>query len=765
MKTEGKALEAMSMRRFAAYTFPLFALVGFVFGVVLVPVSARASCPNSGFRVGASAGLSDCRAYEQVSPEDKGGFAAFPANNAAAQVSSSGEAIAYIGAQAFSGAVGNTAVGAGHVSTRAADWHTNEWTPKVPGTTLTNFEVDYAFSPDLSQAVLRALSVPLSPGATPYAYNLFLRDVSGSYSLVNSKPPALPPEAFCGPEELVLCHFSVDVSAFAGVSSDYNHILLESNAQFTPDAPPPGTEALYEQSGGEVRLVGILPDNAPASTSTAGAGSSSFYEARATKADRSVARAFSQDGSHVIFQAPADGGLPDTAQNGQIQVYDRINHAETIEISQPAEGATPAVTTPQDATFQTASLDGSRIFFTSSADLTSQSNTGPENNSKTLYEYNVQSKQLTDLTLDANPADTATGPMVQGVIDSSTDGSYVYFVADGQLSEGKGVDGQPNLYMVHEGSRPVFIATLLAKGGNCSVEIADACVWSPFPAVRQAYITSDGRHMAFISSRSIPTVNFPAGYDNLDQETGNADTQVYEYTAPTHAEGTGQLFCASCDPSGAPPVGPAVIGGEAQLEQAGHYNSISTAFYHARALSENGRRLFYAAPASLQTSFDSVYEFEQNGEGTCESPRGCENLISEPGNTGVDVFLGASADGSNVYFATTSRLVATDVDSLRDVYDARVDGGISTPPVETPCEAACHSHEPTAPALPPDSLAAGLSENLAAPPPPSPPPPVKKCTRKGYRLSHGKCVKLKQHAMKRKKAKRATATSQTRRPR
>jgi hypothetical protein len=757
---EARVLKVLGLRRFATWIIALAVLASLVFGGGFVSTSVGASCSNSGVREGASAGLADCRAYEQVSPVDKGGFAAYPANTAPAQVSTSGEALAYQSVQAFPDSVGNTGLAAGHVSTRTADgWQTAEWTPHVPKTEVLHdtYKVDYNFSPDLSQAIFQVLDAPLAPGATTYALNLFRRDATGGYSLVNSNPPALPAEAFCSPEELGTCYFSFDVSAFAGASSNFSHVLLESNAQFTPNAPPPGVEALYENAGGEVRLVGILPDNTPATTSTAGAGSSIHFTTSAKLADGSVARALSQDGSHAVFQAPADGGLPDTAQSGQIEVYDRINHTETTEISQPAEGATPAVSTPESATFQSASVDGSRVFFTSSAELTTPSDTGAENSSETLYEYDLDTKQLTDLTVDTSPVDAVTGPMVQGVIDSSTDGSYIYFVAYGQFSEGKGVDGQPNLYMIHDGGTPVFIATLLATGGGCNFQIADSCVWSPFPAVREAYATPDGRHLAFMSSRSIPTVNFPAGYDNIDQETGQPDTQVYEYTAPSRTEGTGQLLCASCDPSGASPVGNAVIGGLVQLEENGNYSSIGSAFYRARAISENGQRVFYAAPPSFETPLNAIYEFEQSGEGSCEDARGCRNLISSPSSTEVNNFLGASADGANVYFATTSQLTPTDTDKLRDVYDVRVDGGIPTPPVASPCASACQRPASLTTSPQAESLTPGASDNL-----PSPPPP-KKC-KKNYRLSHGKCVKTKKKH-KTRHSSRTKSTRNTRRPR
>jgi hypothetical protein len=726
--------------------------IGLSIGSGLASASAEtspSSCPNEALRTGPSSESPDCRAYEQVSPTGKGGFGAYPVVPQPAQVSSSGTALLYFNYQALPGAVGNTAASAAHVSTRTSEgWQTDEWTPAVSkAEVLSLYKVEYTFSSDLTQSIIQVPLIPLTPDATPYAMNLFHRHSGGAYTLVDSRPPLLSPETLCGPEELGECWRSRDTLAFAGASSDFSHVLFESNAQFTASAPETGIESLYENTAGTVHLVGILPDNQPAATSTAGSGSSIFYASSFSSADRSVERAVSQDGSHVIFQAPADGGEPAPEQVGLSEVYDRIDGTETIEISKPAPGATPAVSTPEPATFQSASVDGSRMFFTSSAELTSASNTGEANNSEDLYEYVFETEQLTDLTIDTNPLDATTGAMVQGVVDSSTDGTYVYFVAYGQLVEGKGVDGQPNLYMVHNGAKPVFIATL-GNNGQC-IYLADPCVWSPYQALREAYVTPDGLHMAFTSSQSLPTINFPGGYNNIDQETGQADTEVYEYTAPTKAEGTGQLVCASCDLTGAQPVGKATIGGISRGpgEQSGKaiYSSISTSFYRVRSLSNDGRRLFYEAPASVETRYDSVFEYEQHGEGTCANPRGCQTRISN-GNSEADFFLGSNADGSDVFLATTSQLAHTDHDELRDIYDARVNGGIPTTPTKPVCEATCY--EPGSPLSPsaPDSVSTGSSGNA--------PHIVSAKCKTGFTLSHGKCLKRKKKTKKKKKKKK-----------
>jgi len=693
--------------------------------VTVVPALAT-SCPNEAFRSGAAEGLPDCRAFEQVSPSNKGGFAGYPlpTQPTIAQVSPSGEKIGYVTYSAFPGALGNTAINAGHVSTRSADaWQTAEWTPAVPKSeVLKTYEADYVFSEDLSQAALQVPLVLLTPEATPNVENLYIRHPEGVYTLVDAAPPALSAEAICGPGLLYLCFRFEDKSTYAGASNDMRHMLFESTSQLVPSAPPTEIPALYENFNGHVRLAGVLPDGSPASSSTAGSGSSVEYRSVELTADARVEHAVSRDGSRVVFEAPADEGGPDAEQNGLPEVYDRIAGSETVELSTPASGATPKVSTSEPGTFWDASEDGSRVFFTSSAELTTESNTGAANSSEDLYEYNLQSKALTDLTVDTNVADESTGAMVHGVAGVSSDGSYVYFVAGGELVKGKGVDGEPNLYVEHNGGSPKFIATLTA---------ADGSDWTQTASQSESYVTSDGKHLEFGSRVSLPSANFPKGYDNHDQASGEVDREIYEYTA-AETEEASQLLCASCDPSGAKPVGDAFTSG-------------NTAFSRARVVSENGARVFYTARTPLVPAIEKIFEYEQDGEDGCVDPLGCQYLLGGLSGTEDEQFLGASASGDDVFIATTAQLVPGDTDNLRDVYDVRVDGGVSLPPGESVCQSECRT--PTSPATTSPTIVgatAGPSGNLR---PPSPQrgagsPPKTKCS-KGHKRRHGRCVRVK----------------------
>ncbi len=688
-------------------------------GLASMPAaSARAdACPNAGFRVGPSEHLPDCRAYEQVSPVEKAGADAVGTQQlspAQAAPCGAGEqcTFAYMNAAAaFAEAQGNELPNAYLATRGAGGWQTTALTPPtLQAPTSAKAKVSYAFSEDLSTAVLRVPFQQLTAGAPTGVYNLFVRQPGGGYSLVTATAPPVPPESGCGG-----CFETEDVPVFAGASADFSHVIFEANDSLVEDAPGGGVENLYETVGGRVRLVGILPDGAvPPEGATAGGGIGAVAR-RAGELDHAI----SQDGSRVLFEAAADGGAPDPAQEGRTELYDRIDGSSTVEVSAPAPGAEPAKCETRDglcdagsAQFWTASEDGSVVYFTSKAALTKESNTGPEEASEEdlgndLYRYDVETGALTDLTVDAGDAD---GAGVLGVVGSSDDGSYVYFVADGHLGGGA-TSGQPNLYVWHgtaeEPGTVKFIATLsppeeeeqenmeLMRGGSFQYH-SDVADWTSHPTESQAYVTPDGTHLAFMSVERL------TGYDNEDQLTGEADHEVFEYSAES-----GQLACASCDPDEAQPLGSAFIG--AKLNE-----RASTQFDQPRSLSDDGSRLFFSSPDPLVPGLTGgsmkVFEYEQ----------GAAHLISGSESGGSAMFLDASASGDDVFFATREQLAPTDTDELVDVYDARVDGGLPAPPAATPCEGST-CREPLAsppPLATPASAAFAGSGNLAPRPPP-----------------------------------------------
>jgi hypothetical protein len=693
--------------------------------------AASSACPNEALRrQNNSTALPDCRAYEMVSPVAKEGFDATSRASILqypAQAAPSGEAVAYQGYGPFVGAPANLFPNA-HLSSRTSGgWQTVDVTPPTPNPTLpfgaSAAITEFSFSEDLSQQVVMVPGQALTdlPAGNEGLFNLFLRKADGSYSLVNSAPPTEfpPPGAEC--YEFSRCFAEFDLIAFAGASSDFEHVFFEANDSLVGTGAPGGfVSNLYESSGGQLQVVGVLPDGELApSGAVPGSGGGGFFGGFYGEW-LNVDRAVSADGKRVLFSAVADGGQPAPAQNGLTELYDRIEGNETIEVSAPAPGATPANPAPQPAQFWNASEDGSLVFFTSAAELTTPSNTGTANNSEDLYRYNVDTETLTDLSVDTNPVDAATGAGVQGVVGASTDGSYVYFVASGELLPGEGEDGQPNLYVSHRGQLE-FIATLGA---------GDSRDWTSRPRELQAYLTPDGHHLAFMSRQSL------TGYDNTDQASGAADTEVFAYQAPEGA-GPGTLVCASCDPSGARPTGRAFIG-------AGPDFLASTPFHQPRAVSDSGQ-VFFSSPGPLihgQVSANAkLYEYEPDGVGGCAAKAGCISAISSEAGTAPTVFLDAGADGRDVFFATLSHLTPTDEDNLFDVYDARIGGGFAPPQPPPPCEGeGCIGAASTAP---PGAAKATATFNGREEGPKHP-----RCGKRQARR-RGRCVRRKHHAKKR----------------
>lgn len=740
------------------------------------PALAAESCPNETLRGGPSAALPDCRAYEQVSPAEKHGYDATGRGAGAeqhmpAQAAASGEgAVAYLGAGGFNGAQ-SSALPVAHLSTRTpSGWKTTELTP--PQNAAIEGE-GVRFSYDFSENLLEtAVKMPfLRPGAggePENVDNLYVREPGNNYRWINV---GTPPSG-CTSRETE-CFEKTALVSFAGATPDFSRTLFEDSASIASNGAEPAPEGsyivnLYENNGGAVHVVGVLPDGKLSPTG-AWAGNNDTYLGVAayfdawftlyadkgfqTQQDQgAMEHDISANGRRVIFESVADGGEPDAAQNGQIEVYDRVEGKKTIELSAPAAGASPKVTTAEPAQFWAASANGSRVYFTSSAELTSESNTGEANNSEDLYEYSFEREEhgeqpLRDLTVDTAAADEATGAGVLGVLgegeseEAGKPSSYVYFAAKGELVSGHGTDGEANLYVSHDGGAPTFIATLRPAftregGGGGSVDAeGDFRDWAVKPAESQAYVTPDGKYLAFMSINSLHTTNFPSGYNNVDTTSGLADSEVYEYSAEA-----GTLSCASCEPSGVPPWGGVATPEQgyffgAFLGQANPNRSSATVFHRPRSVSDNGARVFFSAPPmaserEADTNNAKVFEWERGGEGSCELASGCVFRLSSAASPGPASFLDADAAGNNVFFSTASQLVAGDKDNLVDVYDARVNGGFATTAEPAVCVTHCRSEGATQPG------AIGLVSGITGPSgnlPPAPSAPTQAASKQAKR--------------------------------
>jgi hypothetical protein len=366
------------------------------------------------------------------------------------------------------------------------------------------------------------------------------------------------------------------------------------------------------------------------------------------------------------------------------------------------------------------------------------------------------------------------GAGVQGVLGTSEDGSYVYFVANGLLSSGatqgscantypgpeEELLARCNLYVLHVGEPVRFIALLggeddkiLDLGGTTvSQRFGD---WRPDLGSRAAEVTPDGLSVAFSSTLPL------TGYDNVaptDLEHHRRIPELFVY----ELDGSGgQLYCASCNPSGTPPTEDVAEGeGEVSEYRLGSWARPTNIWgtYMTRWLSSDGTRVFFdtAQPLVAQDTngHADVYEWEREGTGGCGQSGGCVYLLSGGSSADDSVFLDASASGADVFLMTRAQLVPEDREEAFHVYDARaphVAGeAVGFPPVTgAVCGGECHTSPPAAPAFaaPVSATFSGVG-NLSAPAPAAKPvskPKPKKgvVCRRGFTRRHGRCVMVK----------------------
>jgi hypothetical protein len=344
-----------------------------------------------------AAGLPDGRGYELVSPADKGGNDVIGTTSrihAADGLSPSlPAAITFASFGAF-GDVQGTGIAAEYMAQRnggpgTQGWSTHAITPRQEP--LSFIAATEAHEPlyvgemsgDLTKGVFRAWS-PLSDDPNVQGVvNLYARtDLrtpgDGTYQLLTNSIAPLPPLA-----ANIGFNAQVQRPSIAGTSTDFRHVIFESGTNLTADASG-GNIKLYKSDDGVVRMISDGSGACPGASSgpfaiPAGATPTApcAIAGLGVNAKFLTPRVISADGSRVNFTSPVRSGFVPTvtASAGvasRVYQFDDQGTARaaddvTIEVS-ASEKSSPDVT--QAARYETASTDGSRVFFTSSEQLT-----------------------------------------------------------------------------------------------------------------------------------------------------------------------------------------------------------------------------------------------------------------------------------------------------------------------------------------------------------------------------------------------------------
>ncbi len=578
-------------------------------------------CSNQASRVGPSAGLPDCRAYEWVTPDLNNAFAEIEIDFGTTALAD-GSAIAYRIPDAPDKAEGSY-VYTWALSHRGPNgWETESRAPKAiaplevfwPAISSAVFSADYSENFTLSTNPLAGEA--LEPGVL----NLYVRKADGSYLRIS--PRGEPIDG------------GLQGGGFYGdavrASTDFKHVFFQMlNKQLPIDPVEIGNQ--YEWFNGETKLVTYLPATTP--------GGEEPLAPEGGEMPTGPMQSYSDDGHEVLFVA---NGLPG--------LYLRANATKTTEVS-ASQKAVPDPNPTARVTPVGMTKDGSRIFFTSSNELTDDANTGetaaaPNDKGADLYVYDVAAEELTDLTVDEEAADAETGAGVQRVVAATPDGSFIYFVATGKLAAG-GLSGKPNLYVLHDGEIHFITSGDAVKD--------------------RVYLTPNGEHLAFESSQIL------TGYDNA----GHREIFVYDFN--------GALHCVSCRSGGEPPTGNAKMSG-------------------GRTITDDGSRVFFESDDPLLPQATNrtvnVYEYEAG-----------QLHLMNPGDASAPThLLDASANGNDVFVATHQEFVLG-TGSPFSIYDARVNAEV-TQPIPPQCSGENCLGAPTSAPNPPGAGTAGFRAPL-----------------------------------------------------
>jgi NHL repeat-containing protein len=741
-----------------------------------LPPPSPANCGNHQARQEQnSSHLPDCRAYEMVSPTDKNQGQVEPQGTG---FSRDGTGAAFCTSAIFGDPPGQMSFFcAPYLSKRGASgWTTMaagpRYCPMNPGagpnetigSTLNTFPSPESFDrvvvsvPELAGCPFP----PLDPAAQVPAINLYRQDFTTNpfrYDLLAPDPNPIS---------------GVQAVNFGGGSADFSHIVYGSIANQTPDSPGLGNlKKLYDweeqghgsctSPGGCLSLVSVDPSGNPFETWSKLPGGRGAFE------DETSTDAVSADGERIYFQNEVTG------------LQERVaGHCETAacDLYLRESGTTPTTfhvsasectvdcgvdSSPDD--FVWANPMGDKAIFRSCAKLTDQS-ADPETcvdladqSTGKLYRWDrdgAPGHRLVDITIDQEPAD-GVQPRAYDVIDASDDGDVAFFLAQGQLVPTKPINDGLKLYrwLWNEGAPTVeYLAPYLSL--LPAALPATTILTGHDPNINRLHVrvTPDGKYLL---------VQTKFAYDPVSDR--DSDVDLYRW------DETQAWVCVSCQLPGVPSAGH-VNTFEPELKlvsgQVGNIPAAVSTVVPESTISDDGQRIFFTTP-------DALVPEDLNGETGCpvaqefgtgqmylyscqdiyEWHDGTLSLISSGTDTSEPVgLLGATHDGSDVFFTTTERLVGWDADTSTDIYTAHAGGGFPEPPPAPPgCEGeACRGPRSTAPS----STGAG-SAAFQGPGNPKGQPNQRKCPKGKRRvLRRGKvrCIAPKRRTNRNRRAAR-----------
>jgi hypothetical protein len=313
---------------------------------------------------------------------------------------------------------------------------------------------------------------------------------------------------------------------------------------------------------------------------------------------------------------------------------------------------------PVDAFFRGASADGTRVFFeTSEALRTTDTNTRTD----------VYMRQGTTTLLVSTGTTALTGSTFARFRGASADGTHVFFETNDRLTPAD-TDLATDVY---ERNMSTFVTTLVSigpDGGNANV-----------PAFFDAS-SDDGATVFFHTAEQLDASADTDGFTDVYQRTANTTTALVSTSAaagngPRHADfagssANGQVAYFETDESMVAADTDTSFdvykraAGTTTLMSDGPAATDPNLDATTLGASDDGSHVYFdtkehIVAADTDASFD-IYD----------ATGGTPTLVSGGGAAGPDAFFDtASGDGSRIFFDTTEKLVAADTDSSFDIYE------------------------------------------------------------------------------------------------
>jgi hypothetical protein len=361
-------------------------------------------------------------------------------------------------------------------------------------------------------------------------------------------------------------------TAFSGASADGSRVFFISNEHLVAADTDSATD-IYERSSGTTKRVSAGQIN----------GNGTFLNASFVGA--------SADGTRVFFDTIEKLVPVDT--DGQVDIYERSGGTTKLVSAGQINGNGAF-----DAGFAGASADGTRVFFTTSEKLVA----GDTDGRSDVYERSGGStKRVSAGQINGNGAFDAD------YAGASTDGTRVFFRTFEKLVAAD-TDNSRDLYERFGGTTKRVSAGQINGNGAFDAFFAGA--------------SADGTRVFFISNEPLVAADTDASGDVYERSAG---------TTTKISPGNGAF--------------PAVFNGA----------------------SDDGTRVFFQTAEQLVSGdTDAVTDlYQHTASGTNRVSVGQIN-----GNGPVEPsFSGASADGTRVFFGTSEKLVAADTDGESDVYE------------------------------------------------------------------------------------------------